>query len=684
VVNSNPHQRLELGGGKTIFAKASQSTASLVTIPSHSASFLSKSDTLASAGATAFSALRSTTSLFRFGPIVCSTSQEVKARSQRAIRNRSLALLAKASSSFPQSGSVLVASKQRMRYLALATDYDGTLASEGRVDGATIKALEEAKSSGRKLLLVTGRHRKDLESVFQPVDLFDRVVVENGAVVYDPISREEKLLAESPPEQLLAALRESGVPAEAGRAIISSWVPHQTAILEAIHRLGLDYQVIFNKGAVMVLPSGVNKATGLRAALQELGLSLHNAVAIGDGENDHTFLSASECGVAVANGVATLRERADIVTSAQSGAGVIELIHQLLRDDLTRFDDLLVRHAIVLGARVGQPDAQIRMIPARNSMLIAGASASGKSTVVAGILERLTEQDYQFCLIDPEGDYENFANAVVLGSPKERPDPDAVSKALGSSPNSVIVNLMAISLRERPEAFATLLPKIADVRGRTGRPHWLVIDEAHHLMPTSWSVSAGPVTQALQNAILVTVHPEHVWPAALSNVDVAIATGKTAFDALSSYARTIHIAPPPGSVAQPEPGLALIWFSHRRDPPILATTWPAKVDRKRHRRNYAAGELSPEQSFFFRGPQSKLNLRAQNLMIFLQLAEGLDDETWMFHLHNGDYSRWFQETIKDTELAASVRAIEQDENLSPAESRSQIKAIVESLYTAPA
>jgi hydroxymethylpyrimidine pyrophosphatase-like HAD family hydrolase len=590
----------------------------------------------------------------------------------------------KATICVPQSGLALIASKQRMRYLALATDYDGTLASDGSVDGATIKALEEAKGSGRKLLLVTGRHRKDLESVFQPIDLFDRVVVENGAVVYDPIGREQRLLAESPPEQLLAALRESGVPAEAGRAIISSWVPHQTAILEVIHRLGLDYQVIFNKGAVMVLPSGVNKATGLRAALQELGLSPHNALAIGDGENDHTFLSVSECGVAVANGVATLRERADIVTAAQNGAGVIEIIHELLRDDLMRYDDRLVRHAIVLGTRADQPEAEIGMIPARNSILIAGASASGKSTAVAGILERLAEQDYQFCLIDPEGDYENFANAVVLGSVKERPDPDAVSKVLGSSLNSVIVNLMAISLRERPEAFATLLPKIAEVREKTGRPHWLVIDEAHHLMPTSWSVSAGPVTQALQNAILVTVHPEHVWPAALSNSDVAIATGKTAIVALSSYARAVHIAPPPGFVASPEPGQALIWFPQRRIPPILATTLPAQVDRRRHRRNYAAGELSPEQSFFFRGPQSKLNLRAQNLMMFLQLAEGLDDETWVFHLRNRDYSRWFEETIKDPDLAAAVRAIEQDENLSPAQSRSQIKAAVESRYTAPA
>ena len=44
-----------------------------------------------------------------------------------------------------------------MHYLALASDYDGTLATDGRVDNATIAALERLRDSGRRLLLVTGR-----------------------------------------------------------------------------------------------------------------------------------------------------------------------------------------------------------------------------------------------------------------------------------------------------------------------------------------------------------------------------------------------------------------------------------------------------------------------------------------------------------------------------------------------
>ena len=78
-----------------------------------------------------------------------------------------------------------------MRYIAFATDYDGTLATDGHVAEPTLAALEGLKASGRKILLVTGRHLGDLQAVFPQTNLFDRIVAENGAVLYDPTSREE-------------------------------------------------------------------------------------------------------------------------------------------------------------------------------------------------------------------------------------------------------------------------------------------------------------------------------------------------------------------------------------------------------------------------------------------------------------------------------------------------------------
>jgi len=576
-----------------------------------------------------------------------------------------------------------------MRYLALATDYDGTLATNGVVNDATVRSLEKLKASGRKLLMVTGRHLPDLQRVLQKLELFDRVVAENGALLYNPASREEKVLAETPKEEFLEALRAAGVIFDVGHCIVASWTPSEVAILEVIKRMGLDYQVIFNKGAVMVLPSGINKATGLKAALEELRLSPHNTVAIGDAENDHAFLSASECGVAVANALPALREKADVVTRGDHGAGVEELIDQLLKDDLQAWDERLQRSSIAIGTPVGTLEnaggREVRIVPNRNSVLVAGASASGKSSAVAGILEECEERGYQFCLIDPEGDFEGLAGALMVGSPGEQPDTRMMAKAL-ESPQCLVVSLLGVPLPERPGAFAALLPRILEIRAKTGRPHWLVIDEAHHLLPPTWSPAASALPQDLGGTILISVHPEHVSAVALAFVDVLIATGKAAGETLVEFASAAQVGGPEPSAAPPEPGQALVWFPRCQpgEAPALVQTRRAKAERRRHKRNYAQGELSPEQSFYFRGPEGKLNLRAQNLMTFLQVGEGVDEETWLFHARSGDYSRWFAAMIKDEELAATAREIERNGAQRVAESRKKLRAAVETRYTAPA
>ena len=221
-----------------------------------------------------------------------------------------------------------------MRYLVLATDYDGTLASHGTVAATTLAVLDRVVASGRKLVLVTGRHLPDLKNVFPQLDRFDRVVAENGALLYRPVSGEEKLLCEPPPQAFLDLLRRREIPFSAGRGVVATWEPHQDSVLRAIKDLGLELHVILNKGAVMVLPSGVTKATGLEVALNELGVSPENTVGIGDAENDDVLLTFCGFGVAVANALPMLQDRADFVTRNRSGAGVVELCEYLLKDDL--------------------------------------------------------------------------------------------------------------------------------------------------------------------------------------------------------------------------------------------------------------------------------------------------------------------------------------------------------------
>ncbi len=229
-----------------------------------------------------------------------------------------------------------------MRYIALATDYDGTLAHDGKVADSTIHALERLGQSGRKLILVTGRELADLETVFSRWSLFDRIVAENGAVLYTPSTREKQVLAEAPDPRLVEALRHRGVePLSLGDSIVATWRPHETTVLEVIRDLGLELHVVFNKGAVMILPATVNKVSGLKAALETLGISEHNTVGIGDAENDHAFLKWCEFSAAVANALPSLKETADMTTRADHGAGVVELIEMILDDDLASFDGLV-------------------------------------------------------------------------------------------------------------------------------------------------------------------------------------------------------------------------------------------------------------------------------------------------------------------------------------------------------
>ena len=217
-----------------------------------------------------------------------------------------------------------------MRYYALATDYDGTIAHDGIVDEPTLQALERLCASGRHLLLVTGRRMDDLIQTFPRTDIFEIVVAENGALLYFPSDRCETVLGEPPPEKFGRALRDQGVPVAEGRVIVATWDPYKQIVFDTIRDLGLELQVIFNKGAVMVLPAGVSKATGLEAALRCLRISPHNTIGVGDAENDHAFLALCGCSVAVANAIPSLKERADLVTAGDHGRGVSELIDQIL------------------------------------------------------------------------------------------------------------------------------------------------------------------------------------------------------------------------------------------------------------------------------------------------------------------------------------------------------------------
>lgn len=566
-----------------------------------------------------------------------------------------------------------------MRYHALAADFDGTLAHHGVIDDATWVALRKLRDSGRRVIMVTGRELDELLQHVAEPKVFDRIVAENGAVVYDPATKQERITAPAPPAEFVAALVAHNVgPISVGRAIVATWEPHQDTVLRVIRDQGLELQVIFNKGAVMILPSGVNKATGLAHALAELGLSAHNVVAIGDAENDHALLSTCECGVAVDNALASLKHVADLVMTGDHGRGVAELIELLVENDLASAAPRLRRHHVRLGSAEHRA---IMLDPYAANIMVCGTSGSGKSTLTTGLLERLHEQGYQFAIVDPEGDYATMETAVVLGGPNRTPMVKEVLDVLKASTDNVVVNLMGVSVEHRPEFFAKLMLGFSELHASSGRPHWLVVDEAHHLLPAGWE-PVGDLALRAQGMLYVTVHPGSVAKSVLKTIDTVLAVGEHPDETLGELARKAGVAGPAiAPIEKLEPGHAVYW--RLGEPALEITTERGTTERRRHSRKYTEGNLGHDRCFIFRGPAARLNLKARNLHSFLDLGEGVDEETWSYHLRRGDYSTWLRTQVKDASLADAVALIELDEALSADASRHAIRMAIEARYTLP-
>lgn len=565
-----------------------------------------------------------------------------------------------------------------MYFIALAADYDGTIAEDGTVHEATLVALKEVKASGRKLILVTGRDLRELLRVFPALDLFDLAVVENGALLYDPGTKVETPLSSPPDPEFVRQLQARRVePLSVGRGIVATWRPNESVVLEVIRDLGLELQITFNKGAVMVLPAGINKASGLRHALERLKLSPHNVVGIGDAENDHAMLKLCGCSVAVDNAIPSIKETADLQVPAR-GAGVVALCRQLVDTDLRASGSRVPKASPVVGQRA---DGSSLHITTAETILVTGASGGGKSTTVTALLEQIRDLSYQFCVVDPEGDYGEFEGAVVLGDAKHPPGIEEIMGLLQKPGISVFANLLAIDPADRPGFLTKLLPELTKLRATTGRPHWIVLDEAHHCLPAAMGAPPFTLPKNLPATIAVTVHPESVARDFLELVSMVIGVGTGAGAVIGKFCETAGWQCSIDSVPQLGKGQVQVVHADGRSEVVAARRPSGK--KQRHARKYAEGELGEDRSFYFRGPDNALKLRAQNLMLFLQLADGVDDATWLHHLRGGDYSRWFREAIKDDDLAVEAEQIEADGS-DAAGSRAAFREVVEKRYTAPA
>lgn len=565
-----------------------------------------------------------------------------------------------------------------MRYRVLAVDYDGTLAMNGHVDQSTVDALGRFRDSGRKLVLVTGRRLEPILDLFPDVSLFDRIVAENGALLFHPKSGEETLLADTPPIEVADELRKRGVHRlETGRCILATWQPYETISLAVIRDLGVDLQIIFNKDAVMLLPSGVNKASGLLKALHQLGFSPQNVVAIGDAENDEAMMRSCSVAVAVDNALPRVKQIADIVVSQPRGQGVVELIDMMIDNDLAQLRDDPPRQLAIGSGLDGRPFT----IPAYgDSLLVTGGPGGGKSKLAISVLETLTQRGEQCCVIDPEGDYRGLENSIVLGTADRAPSVEEVVGVLEQPDDHCIVSFFSIDKQSRPEYFNRLFRALSELRSRTGRPHWIIVDEAHYAAPAEWQPAKMWSGSELAGIIFITAYHDKISPAVLEHVDWIISIAEEPETAIAQCCQIMNEELPefhPPEDLRKHRALAWrrgdsrpVWFSR------LAST----SQGQRHQHSYYEGEMDEHLRFVFRGPDGKLSLVATNLRDFINIAKGVDEDTWMFHLRRYDFSTWLRDVIKDEKLASIARDIERTQDMSPMRSRELLTGHIEQRF----
>lgn len=424
-----------------------------------------------------------------------------------------------------------------MRYVALAAGFDGTLARDGRCDERCIEALRALAATGRKLILVTGRELRELLEIFPEVRLFDYVVAENGAVMHRPATRESEILAQAPPEILLQELRRRHVtPLTVGSSIVRTVQANEAEVSAALLKLQLDFQLVTNPGALMMLPAGVNKASGVWAALRELGVARHNLVAIGDGENDLALFEFAEHAVAVQNADPLVQRVADRTTEGAYCDGFLELARDLIATDLA---DAVPRHKAAVGVR--ENGEAVEITPCHDSVLVHGPAGSGKAALCNRLLDQFLTSGYQCCIIGAEiGGMRVPGDVEVFGDAHEVPRLTDILGALDQPAASLAINLAALPVATRPVFTDALLVQLQALHDRLGRPHVVLINQAHSFLTDGVAASSARLSEVTM--IYSTAEPERLPARVLESVTLTLNSATQAVTAGGAEERISGLA----------------------------------------------------------------------------------------------------------------------------------------------
>lgn len=542
-----------------------------------------------------------------------------------------------------------------MNLSVVVLDYDGTIATSGVLHPDVRAAIAQVRAAGLTVILATGRILADLQRVMGDVRLVDAVVAENGAVLAFPDTGRSTALSPVP-TMLIDHLRQRGVELVAGECIVEADAAAAPIVLESIRALELPLVVAFNRGRLMVLPQGVSKATGLRDALRALRLSEHNALAIGDAENDHALLEACEVGVAVGWGSAALKAIADEVIDGDGPGAVAAYVRQLAVRN-PPVSDRLRRHRVLLGTTA---DGQRLSLAVRGrNVLVSGDPRSGKSWLAGLLCEQLILQHYCVCVIDPEGDYgtlESLPGVVTFGGESPPPRPYEVARTLRHPDVSMVVDLSRLSHDAKQDYVRTLLPLLAGLRTRGGVPHRIVLDEAHYFIGTPDTGRLALDTRG-GGYTLITYRPEHLPVAIRSASDVTLLTRTTDPRQLGA----MHAEVVERQAAHLSLGEAVLLGACDESAagPRAFRIAPRLTTHVRHRQKYLDVPVANRLGFAFTRLNRQWGERVHTLTEFTAALGECPPDILAGHLERGDISRWVSGVFGDYVLAARVRELEQ-------------------------
>lgn len=551
-----------------------------------------------------------------------------------------------------------------MKFLVLALDFDGTIARNDVLDPGVRSAIAELRGFGIVVILVTGRILDDLRRVTGGLHFVDAVVAENGAVIEFPDTGYSRILAQAPPMAMLNELRNQGIPHAVGQSVIEADASQAPRILSVLQGLEVPVVLAFNRGRVMVLPQAVSKATGLREALTILRLSAHNAVAIGDAENDHELLRVCEVGVAVAWGSEALKAAADFVLPGDGPPAVAAYIRTLGQQGLLPKLSKSRRNLLLGHTDDGQP---LSLAVRGRNVLVAGDPKSGKSWVAGLLCEQLILYGYSLCILDPEGDYtslEALPGVTIFGGTDPLPRPRDLVKSLRHSDESVVIDLSHSAHDEKIDYIRNVLPALAELRRRTGLPHRIVVDEAHYFLqdPASQHLldldlngytlvtyrasDLSPEVLAATQAVLVTRESDPAeiralnglcsscakktdkeWSEIFQKLVIGDAVALPITDEAHGDARRIHLAP-------------------RLTPHV------------RHLAKYIDMPVSENRAFVFWSGSSPTGKRARTLREFVDVVDRAEVADLDGHLRRKDFSNWIITIFGDYRLGNIVSGLE--------------------------